>query len=347
MLIDQKTEELVLKALSYYAQGGENIKPSRDINSDCAYSYTDFIQKCEGIAVDGFLLLDELRERGFLRKIINDRLFLCDKCSSWHINLREVCPDCSSLDWKQKRLYHHFSCGYVGLEDEFKVHSYAELHCPKCEQVMRHIGLDYEKPTQSFFCYTCEHIFDEHQTKSLCISCGEQSDLEKMELKEIYSYQLTAKAYQAIEKGSLKETSVEDLIKNKATELYTYDFLIFLLDQQRQIAQECGDHLTACIISGPENREFIDYTKTLIKPSFFLSEWKGSFIIVASRGRSKDHIKAFKILLDNFQEIRKHSLVGSTFDFELELDANKQFDLFLQTSVSDRSKFKEGGFCEN
>lgn len=341
--IDGQTEKQVLKALDKYALGGERIAPKPDVNSKCAYSYEDFSCECgenDELKLD---ILEELADRGFLKRIIHDRIFHCSSCGSWHVNLREVCPSCSSLDWKQKRLYHHFSCGYVGLEDEFKQHSYAELHCPKCEQVMRHIGLDYEKPTQSFFCYSCEHIFDEHNSEGKCIECASVNSVDDLKIKEVYAYELTTKCHQAIEKSSLKATSISDVVQNEETGLLNYDYLAYAFDRERMLAQELNEELTICLVKGETAMEFKDYSRKYLKPSCLLTEFQSVFIALATRGKYDKQNSSFQSLYKDFQNVRENNLACSIFKVDLEIPAQKQLEYFIQENEKDFSKNE--GIC--
>jgi rubrerythrin len=346
MKIDLELEQKILKTLNGYAISGDSIQPSVKMDEAHAYEFTSFSESLNETEVITQSVLVELYERKYLTRHIYDRVFVCGSCDHWQINLREVCPSCRSLDWQKKMLYHHFSCGYVGLESEFKSTSFDELHCPKCEQVLRHIGLDYEKPSQSFYCHSCTHIFEEHMNEGSCFNCGNITDLSDLKNVHIYSYSLTSKAYQAIEKNSLQEANLEDVLLDKMSGVWSYDYFAYYLESQRAIAQECEDSLSVLIVETEAIGNFCAYAKKVLNPSFAISKYKNICFIAATRKSTSDQKAQLKKVIDDYHKHSDSPYMSSLFCVELEKEVEGQLSYYLdQNGLSFKEK-PEGGFCE-
>jgi len=100
---DQRRTQL----LKTIAELGGTVTPRRDPmakNGHCFDSLDAGVDADLGILARG----DYLDARFF------DRVTICTRCSSHHLNLREVCPACGSSHYTEEPLLHHFRCGYVG-----------------------------------------------------------------------------------------------------------------------------------------------------------------------------------------------------------------------------------------
>ena len=329
MKIDRDLEKKILAAWESYATSNEWIKAEIDLASEGIYKYTKFESFIDDTSVNVAELLEDLCERKFLERHIQDRTMNCKACDSAHVNIREVCPSCGSLHWQKKVLYHHFSCGYVGLESEFKQQSMTELYCPKCEEQLRHIGLDYEKPTESFYCNDCEHIFTEHDVQGLCLSCGEKTPVEDLKVTEVYSYDLTTKAYQALEMKTLKNISFENLIKDQNSSVYSYDYFVYLLDQQRPIAFECKDVMILFLLTGQGVKQFCDFVSAKLKPGYFITVRQEACYICGTRSSEKVQREYFQKLLRDFVDSSDYEVQASFTKVELETPFESQVDDLL------------------
>ena len=346
MKISNDLEREILRVFDENYTQGHNIEPVAIPHDSQAYAYKKFSEELDVADLDVEALLLDLHERGFLKKHIWDRLFTCSTCNSWHLNLREVCPACKSLEWQKKTLYHHFSCGYVGLESEFKSSAFDELHCPKCEQVLRHIGLDYEKPTQSFYCHSCEHIFDEHKNEGFCLDCKNITDLDDLKIREIYSFSLSPKAYQALEKGSLKESSFKDLVIDKESGLHSYDYFIYQLENQRFIAQEFDESISILIGESPIMAAFCNYARKKLNASFFVSKCQNKGFIAATRKNKRDQYTSLKEVVNSFVEQADQAIMFSLFCVELDTDIEAQLKSYKDSNEKSFEERPEGGLCE-
>src|SRR5262249_49631791 len=103
--------------------------------------------------------LEDLAGGGCLERGFFDTIHLCKTRRRYNLNFREVCPVCSSPNVEVADLVHHFRCAFVAPSSRFARGS--RLVCPKCDRELKHIGVDYEKPAQSFSCRPCGAAFRE------------------------------------------------------------------------------------------------------------------------------------------------------------------------------------------
>lgn len=197
------TESLMVKTLQYLFTRDKELLPIRDRNNKLSYCFPYI----SGLITqeDQILLLDVLgkcHESGLLEREVIDKVNICKTCSGTYHNFREVCPKCQSLDMHAIDLIHHFRCAYIGPASDFK--SENDLICPKCDKELRHIGIDYDKPSQIFECSDCHHQTQNADMKAHCIDCGTENELEYLHTRAIHKYRLTAYGREIAEHGLQK-----------------------------------------------------------------------------------------------------------------------------------------------
>lgn len=138
-------------------------------------------------------ILKMAEEDGLLTSTFYDRIYLCTNCSGGFLNYREVCPQCSSSHSTTEDMVHHFPCAYIGPIKDFQNTIDDELNCPKCNKTLRHIGVDYDKPSVLHTCQNCNHRYQDYHVKAKCISCQFDNPIENLQFKEIKNYKLTRK----------------------------------------------------------------------------------------------------------------------------------------------------------
>ncbi|BCS96991.1 hypothetical protein DSLASN_26230 [Desulfoluna limicola] len=175
--------------------------------------------------------LDALAERGFFIKRLRNRVRLCGLCDSYQINYREVCPVCSAIDIVKGQMIHHFQCGHVDSLENFSVGT--DLTCPKCEQTLRHIGIDYEKPSDYFKCASCLSIVPEPVVELECLVCGLICRPGETVEKNIYSYELTEYAWEAVRSGKITGVDLTAFLYDHHTNLYNRQY--FEIELKREL----------------------------------------------------------------------------------------------------------------
>ncbi len=174
--------------------------------------------------------LGALAEKGFFSRKLRNRVRLCTLCESYQINYREVCPVCSSIDIVKGQMVHHFECGHIDSLESFKQGT--DLVCPKCEKILRHIGIDYEKPSDYFKCANCHSIVPEPSVELQCLVCGLICSPEKTMEKNIYAYELTEFAWEALRSGKISGVDLGSILYDHHTNLYNRQYFEIELNRE-------------------------------------------------------------------------------------------------------------------
>lgn len=187
--------QMIEKVICFlYSSERYTLDPIPYVYSDVNYSYpilsVNFRQADEHTALD---ILDIAVQEGIFEAEYFDRIYLCSNCSSGHLSYREVCPKCGSSNSETEDIIHHFPCGYVGPMRDFTNEIDDQLDCPKCNKRLRHIGVDYDKPSVLHECNNCGHKFQDYNVKARCLSCNTDNGVESLIGREIKTYTLTKK----------------------------------------------------------------------------------------------------------------------------------------------------------
>jgi len=181
---------IAVKTIQFLFTRRCTLKPVRFTKNIFGYSYPLIDILFHVNNYQQFQLLEFLKRRGLLQGEFVDRIHACNFCFSSYLNFREVCTDCGSADIESEDLVHHFSCGYVGPESDYLYEG--DKICPKCHKHLRHIGVDYDQPSQIFYCHSCTKTFQEPETDSLCFNCGRKNTPDHLIRRDIFEFELTA-----------------------------------------------------------------------------------------------------------------------------------------------------------
>ncbi|RMG79669.1 MAG: hypothetical protein D6714_16035 [Bacteroidetes bacterium] len=227
-------DEILLKALQFAFTRGEALTPYPDRYSKIGYGFP-FLSAflAAGDHLSALTLLDKASRAGFWKAQVFDKINLCQKCRGNYLNFRETCSECHSIDLESENLIHHFRCAYVGPESDFRHGD--QLLCPKCDRTLRHIGIDYDKPSEISHCKNCGHQSQTADMKAKCIDCQHEMDLEFVEMKNISTWSITPKGEKAAQFG-LAPSRPEMASSNSDPENETVPFQVFkiLVAQERQ-----------------------------------------------------------------------------------------------------------------
>jgi hypothetical protein len=185
------------KTLAYLYTRNTQLKPIHSRESFIGYEFpfvSLFYKKTE--AVHLLNTLQKATEKNLLSFKLQDYIHLCKSCSGNYLNFRECCPKCDSIDIAAHDMIHHFVCAHVAPEKDFKKED--GLECPKCDKNLRHIGIDYDKPSTIYSCNSCSHEFQNPGMLSLCLDCGTENQLEELMQKSIGTYALTQNGEQQL-----------------------------------------------------------------------------------------------------------------------------------------------------
>ena len=171
-------------------------------------------------------ILEDAEKAGLLKSTFVDKIHICPQCTSGFHNFRELCPKCGSSNLDSQGLIHHFVCAHVGPERDYKKSNI--LICPKCNRELRHIGVDYDKPSVIFECNDCGEYFQDPNIKVLCFNCKTENNVENLKSKDIKNYTITRYGI-GIVKASLFH---EEYSESKFPGCYSYNVFRDLLAQE-------------------------------------------------------------------------------------------------------------------
>lgn len=84
------------------------------------------------------------------------------------------------------------------------------MNCPKCSKNLRHIGVDYDKPSIINHCQNCNEVFQDYIVKAKCIHCKHDTDVQYLLAKDINAYKLTKKGRHAATSGFIGERNEKE-----------------------------------------------------------------------------------------------------------------------------------------
>jgi uncharacterized OB-fold protein len=221
-----------LALLRRIADAGGTVEPNP--NPQTRYGY-DYLVLGDEVEDD----LAFLGAHDYLERRFSDRVSLCPKCSSHHLNVREICPGCRRAHLAAEVLLHHFRCGYVGRQSEFASSDAGEgvRICPKCNRALRHLGTEYDRMGRTQLCRECGLISETPPVEALCLACGTRTPAENLVGIDLFGYVLTSLGRAAIRRGALLESDDELLFLGSAP-LYRPRIMREFVDQEiRRLGQ--------------------------------------------------------------------------------------------------------------
>lgn len=111
-----------------------------------------------------------LSKYGVLKKVKNLPLLIkCPNCQSYDYKLVLKCPSCNSENLSKGEVIEHYSCSTINFSNKF-IHE-DKLICPKCNQDLRRLGVDYRKIGNWIFCENCSEFYGEANINLKCNTC--------------------------------------------------------------------------------------------------------------------------------------------------------------------------------
>jgi len=198
---------------------------------------------------------ETLCAQGLLRQEFFDRFYLCPRCDSARMHVREECSKCRSADLVEESYLHHFKCAYQGPESQFRHGD--QLICPKCRRELTHFGFDYDRPGSMIVCQACGHAASDPAIGFVCLDCDTHSDSDACPTSDAYSFQLTDDGLGFAEFGNAFLGQAHDVLRfadlpvelivalNTAAKRYNEEKVPFTLvnisyEKEREITAEHG-----------------------------------------------------------------------------------------------------------
>lgn len=114
---------------------------------------------------------------------------VCPNCFDKGLIYHETCPKCGSIDVKEQNMLHHFRCANISPEQSYMRDG--TLICPKCLRELRHIGVDYDRPTTTYTCNKCSVNFSQARMVCECESCLTKSSIETLVPVALHNINIT------------------------------------------------------------------------------------------------------------------------------------------------------------
>lgn len=188
---DEKLDvNLAFKLLRFIASRDAELTPTATAANITGYSYPSIEPFFEYPDISILHTLDYLEEQKLLSTERYCKAHLCSNCYCAFLNFEECCTDCGSDDLNVEELVHHFKCAYTAEMSDFMKNG--ALVCPKCDRHLKHIGVDYDKPSIMYQCNQCSLKFQNPDIISSCYNCHRKTEPENQIIKEIKSYKLTS-----------------------------------------------------------------------------------------------------------------------------------------------------------
>lgn len=203
MNLDQSSDSYDYRFLSYLYSRNASLEPFENPLTPQIYIYP-VAELLSEPGTDIFTWVLRFSERALISaETLLDRIRLCPKCEWSHLNFVDICPSCQSLNIYKVPFIHCFTCGHVGPQEKFL--AYGIMKCPSCQTKLRHIGSDYDRPMENYFCPDCSQSFIEPQIIAHCKNCGQKNDPADLVPRVIYSYKLSAKGINSARIGSIED----------------------------------------------------------------------------------------------------------------------------------------------
>jgi GGDEF domain-containing protein len=315
--------QMIEKTISFmYTCEITDLEPIPYIYSANNYTYpilsVNFRQRDEHMALD---ILDIAEREGIFDSIYVDRVYMCPSCQGGHLTYREVCPKCGSSNSTTEDIIHHFPCAYVGPLSDFTNEIDDQLDCPKCNKRLRHIGVDYDKPSVLHECKACDHKFQDFNVKAKCLSCSTDNLVEQLKGREIRKYSLTKKGELAAINGFVSTSKdIDEIIGTVKFDTFI-TMLKYEIERLRQT--EGSSNLCAIHLSNPSQiyskigsevqkvllKDLVKVIRSNIRSSDIIS-FQSSSTIILSMNEIPQRI-AQKILKEIIDMLKR--LIATTF----------------------------------
>lgn len=193
-----------------------NLTPELNSLSAMGYSIPIFelFYRQGAYSLNEYIIFNQsLLEKGYIRPVqFINKIYLCPKCLHSHLLYIENCPHCHSSNIKSEEVIHHFRCANISPEHTYNFGG--QLRCPKCHHLLRHIGVDYDRPSVVYTCYNCEETFVQPGMSAVCTTCGNRADVSGLTPYDVTAFEVTPEGCSAIVSPNIGFTVYTDFYDN-------------------------------------------------------------------------------------------------------------------------------------
>lgn len=167
----------------------DRLVPVLDAESPSAYVYPEAL---EVLAVERgaeAAILRSLADKGILDTEPVATVPVCPFCLTYPMRVERYCDACGSTAVHRTTMIHHFRCGNVSVEETYQQGD--SLVCPKCERALRHIGVDYERPSRVWLCDDCGKVMSQPELRYHSLTCGRKVPIDDVLDRQVVAYSLS------------------------------------------------------------------------------------------------------------------------------------------------------------
>lgn len=183
------TDAKMAKLVDALASGKFNeIHPAIDTSAEGGFAYPEIDRLIGGTGQETRFLLEAVAKENVLNKIPFEKVHV-DPDGAFQLVPVERCPNCGSGNLVRGQLIEHFSCGNVGMEQDYKTdHKYL---CPKCNKELKLLGTDYRNIGIRYRCLDCNEVFPTPVIKWRNLKTSKIWNFEELQEIQLYSYILS------------------------------------------------------------------------------------------------------------------------------------------------------------
>lgn len=167
--------------------------------------------------------LNHLYEVGILKREIFDKMINCPKCNSGSVSIRYCCPYCKSFNVKKSSLVEHIQCGYIDIEDRFRLNG--RLVCPRCHNELTIPDVNYRKAGVWCACNECGKNFDIPVPSHFCRECKNVFMFEDAVYGDVYSYSLNQDVMKEAGVGYILVAPIREFLQGRGFSVESPGFL--------------------------------------------------------------------------------------------------------------------------
>jgi hypothetical protein len=346
--------QIFKKALNYmFTRDMNTFLAVVDSNSNFGYTYPILSVNFDSFEESKVLeVLEWAEKENLIWPDFQDRVYLCHNCKGGHLSFREICPNCDSANIKSEDLVHHFPCGYIGPMSDFKNKIDTVLNCPKCSKSLRHIGVDYDKPSVINNCQNCNDVFQDYLVKAKCMQCKVDADVQFLLSKNINTYKLTKKGRNAAVGGIFAADYADNNSIVGALDFKTFSTLMHYEQERTKSSAALNSNLIVFYFENifdlykivgktKENSlltEFVELIRNNIKPSDFICVNNPSIISICINDVVVDSARTEAIKIsDMIEELVMNNFhwfsLNISFDVIALSENEKSFDKKMQDVI--------------
>ena len=194
-----------------------DITPVVDFSYKTGYAFPAVSSLIDASEHDTINILESLADNGILIKQPFEKFYV-DPDGLFQLVPTERCPRCDSANVIKGQLVEHFSCGYVGLDRDFKQES--RYVCPKCRKDLRLIGTDYRNVGVHYRCQDCNEVFTTPVVKWRNMKTRKIWNAEELREVETFSYQFSPDKKGWLEFQMKPKTQLVDFLKGQGYQVH-------------------------------------------------------------------------------------------------------------------------------